>query len=593
MLEKFMKPTITMADICQRTDIKLDYLPRSMLQVRDRMRSSSLELAAGASPAQAQPITPSPPNFVSLPPDISATYNSTTLRIIMANVATTALRRASRLGLKQSFATAPLRQSQSLPRLAASTVSRTSRRSYVSETKRDNAQVNVETAIRLDKNDFMNEKGELVMPGSASALNAAGSPVAEVLKEAKLLDEGQRPIYLDMQATTPVDPRVLDAMLPFFVGVYGNPHSRTHAYGWESEKAVEEAREHVANLIGADSKEIIFTSGATESNNMSIKGVARFFGRSGKKKHIITSQTEHKCVLDSCRHLQDEGFEITYLPVQNNGLINMEELEAAIRPDTALVSIMTVNNEIGVIQPIEEIGKLCRKNKVFFHTDAAQAVGKIPLDVNAMNIDLMSISSHKIYGPKGIGACYVRRRPRVRIDPIISGGGQERGLRSGTIAPPLVVGFGEACRIAKEDMPYDSKYIKSLSDRLLKGLLALEHTTQNGDPNHFYPGCVNVSFAYVEGESLLMALKDIALSSGSACTSASLEPSYVLRALGNSDESAHSSIRFGIGRFTSEQEIDYVLKAVQERVTFLRELSPLWELVQEGIDLNTIEWSQH
>ncbi|GAP84689.1 putative cysteine desulfurase [Rosellinia necatrix] len=511
----------------------------------------------------------------------------------MANVATMALRRASRLSLGYPFTTVLSRQSQSFPRIASTTVTKASRRGYVSETKRDNAQVNTETAIRLDKKDFMNEKGELVMPGSGSALNAAGSPVAEALKGAKLMDEGQRPIYLDMQATTPVDPRVLDSMLPFFVGVYGNPHSRTHAYGWESEKAVEDAREHVANLIGADPKEIIFTSGATESNNMSIKGVARFFGRSGKKKHIITSQTEHKCVLDSCRHLQDEGFDVTYLPVQNNGLINMQELEAAIRPDTALVSIMTVNNEIGVIQPIEEIGKLCRKNKVFFHTDAAQAVGKIPLDVNAMNIDLMSISSHKIYGPKGIGACYVRRRPRVRIDPIISGGGQERGLRSGTIAPPLVVGFGEACRIAKEDMQYDSRYIKSLSDRLLKGLLALEHTTQNGDPNHFYPGCVNVSFAYVEGESLLMALKDIALSSGSACTSASLEPSYVLRALGNSDESAHSSIRFGIGRFTSVQEIDYVLKAVQERVTFLRELSPLWELVQEGIDLNTIEWSQH
>ena len=266
------------------------------------------------------------------------------------------------------------------------------------------------------------------------------------------MEEGQRPIYLDMQATTPVDPRVLDAMIPFYVGVYGNPHSRTHAYGWESEKAVEEAREHVASLIGADPKEIIFTSGATESNNMSIKGVARFFGRSGKKKHIITTQTEHKCVLDSCRHLQDDGFEITYLPVQNNGLIKMEELEAAIRPDTALVSIMAVNNEIGVIQPIEEIGKLCRQKKVFFHTDAAQAVGKIPLDVNAMNIDLMSISSHKIYGPMGIGACYVRRRPRVRLDPIITGGGQERGLRSGTLAPPLVIGFGEACRIAKEEM---------------------------------------------------------------------------------------------------------------------------------------------
>lgn len=266
------------------------------------------------------------------------------------------------------------------------------------------------------------------------------------------MEEGQRPIYLDMQATTPVDPRVLDAMIPYYVGVYGNPHSRTHAYGWESEKAVEEAREHIASLIGADPKEIILTSGATESNNMSIKGVARFFGRSGKKRHIITTQTEHKCVLDSCRHLQDEGFEVTYLPVQNNGLINMDDLKAAIRPETALVSIMAVNNEIGVIQPLEEIGKLCRQNKIFFHTDAAQAVGKIELDVNAMNIDLMSISSHKIYGPKGIGACYVRRRPRVRLDPLITGGGQERGLRSGTLAPPLVVGFGEACRIAKQEM---------------------------------------------------------------------------------------------------------------------------------------------
>jgi cysteine desulfurase len=270
------------------------------------------------------------------------------------------------------------------------------------------------------------------------------------------MDEGQRPIYLDMQATTPLDPRVLDAMLPFYAGLYGNPHSRTHAYGWETDKAVEEARQHAAALIGADPKEIIFTSGATESNNMSIKGVARFFGRAGKKRHIITSQTEHKCVLDSCRHLQDEGFDVTYLPVQPSGLINMEELEAAIRPDTALVSIMAVNNETGVIQPLEEIGKLCRSKKVFFHTDGAQAVGKIPIDVNKMNIDLMSISSHKIYGPKGMGACYVRRRPRVRIDPIISGGGQERGLRSGTLAPALVVGFGEACRIAKEEMAVSS-----------------------------------------------------------------------------------------------------------------------------------------
>ena len=272
------------------------------------------------------------------------------------------------------------------------------------------------------------------------------------------MDEGERPIYLDMQATTPLDPRVLDAMLPFYTGLYGNPHSRTHAYGWETDKAVEQAREDIANLIGADPKEIIFTSGATESNNMSIKGVARFFGRSGKKKHIITSQTEHKCVLDSCRHLQDEGFEVTYLPVQSNGLISMEQLEAAMRPDTALVSIMAVNNEIGVIQPLEQIGKLCRSKKVFFHTDAAQAVGKIPMDVNAMHIDLMSISAHKIYGPNGIGACYVRRRPRVRIDPIISGGGQERGLRSGTLAPALVVGFGEACRIAKRDMEVSFTY---------------------------------------------------------------------------------------------------------------------------------------
>jgi len=266
------------------------------------------------------------------------------------------------------------------------------------------------------------------------------------------MDEGQRPIYLDMQATTPLDPRVLDAMLPYYTGVFGNPHSRTHAYGWESEHAVEEAREHIAKLIGADPKEIIFTSGATESNNMSIKGVARFFGRSGKKKHIITSQTEHKCVLDSCRHLQDEGFDVTYLPVNNKGLIDLDELKKAIRPDTALVSIMAVNNEIGVIQPMAEIGKICRQNKVFFHTDAAQAVGKIPLDVNTLNVDLMSISSHKIYGPKGIGACYVRRRPRVRLEPLISGGGQERGLRSGTLAPALVVGFGEACRIAAEEM---------------------------------------------------------------------------------------------------------------------------------------------
>jgi len=460
----------------------------------------------------------------------------------------------------------------------------------VTETRRDNAQVQSESAIRIDRKE-LDKSGLTISSEDGSSQHV--SPMADVLSQATVMDEGQRPIYLDMQATTPVDPRVLDAMMPYFTNIYGNPHSRTHAYGWESEKAVEDARAHIAALIGADPKEIIFTSGATESNNMSIKGAARFLKRGGIKKHIITSQTEHKCVLDSCRHLQDEGFKITYLPVQNNGLIDLAQLEDAIRHDTALVSIMAVNNEIGVIQPMAEIGALCRKKKVYFHTDAAQAVGKIPLDVNAMNIDLMSISSHKIYGPKGIGACYVRRRPRVRLEPLISGGGQERGLRSGTLAPPLAVGFGEACRIAKEEMDYDTKRVKYLSDRLLKGLLAMEHTAQNGDSEKFYPGCVNVSFAYVEGESLLMALKDIALSSGSACTSASLEPSYVLRALGNSDESAHSSIRFGIGRFTTEEEIDYVLKAVTERVGFLRELSPLWELVQEGVDLDTIEWSQH
>ena len=331
-----------------------------------------------------------------------------------------------------------------------------SSRSYVSETKAGSAQVSVDTAVKAEQKEFMRQAGvqpqNAQLPASALDGNTAMSPSAGILKQATIVDDGNRPIYLDMQATTPTDPRVLDAMLPFLTGLYGNPHSRTHAYGWETEKAIEQAREYVANLIGADSKEIVFTSGATESNNMSIKGVARFFGRSGKKKHIVTTQTEHKCVLDSCRHLQDEGYEVTYLPVQYNGLIRLEDLEAAIRPDTALISIMTVNNEIGVIQPVKEIGQICRSRKVFFHTDAAQAVGKIAIDVNEWNVDLMSISGHKIYGPKGIGACYVRRRPRVRLDPIITGGGQERGLRSGTLAPHLVVGFGEACRIAKQDM---------------------------------------------------------------------------------------------------------------------------------------------
>ena len=314
----------------------------------------------------------------------------------------------------------------------------------------------MDTTLRQEQQNFLNETGlspkQTSLPSSGVSADAALSPSAGILKQATVMDEGTRPIYLDMQATTPTDPRVLDAMLPYFTGLYGNPHSRTHAYGWETDSAVERARQHIADLIGADAKEIIFTSGATESNNMSVKGVARFFKKGGKKNHIITCQTEHKCVLDSCRHLQDEGFEVTYLPVQANGLVDMAELEAAMRPETCLVSIMTVNNEIGVVQPVEEIGRLCRSKKVYFHTDAAQAVGKIPLDVNKMNVDLMSISGHKIYGPKGIGACYVRRRPRVRIDPIISGGGQERGLRSGTLAPPLIIGMGEAARICKEEM---------------------------------------------------------------------------------------------------------------------------------------------
>ncbi|KAL8714504.1 MAG: hypothetical protein Q9225_006552 [Loekoesia sp. 1 TL-2023] len=515
----------------------------------------------------------------------------------MSNIAPISIRQASRLCCKGvSSSTRRLRNSPHLRPLGPC-ANRHSHRTYVSTTKPDRADVQVDTAIRADQHAFTAQTGALPenvkVPGTGVSADAMMSPAAGILKQATVMDEGTRPIYLDMQATTPTDPRVLDAMLPFLTGLYGNPHSRTHAYGWETEKAAEQARENVASLIGADPKEIIFTSGATESNNLSIKGVARFFGRSGKKKHIITSQTEHKCVLDSCRHLQTEGFDVTYLPVQHNGIIDLKELEAAIREDTALVSIMTVNNETGVIQPSKEIGKLCRSKKVFFHTDGAQAVGKIPINVDEWNVDLMSISAHKIYGPKGIGACYVRRRPRVRLDPIISGGGQERGLRSGTLAPHLVAGFGEACRIAKEEMEYDSKRIRALSDRLLSGLLSLGHTSLNGDPEQHYPGCVNVSFAYVEGESLLMALKDIALSSGSACTSASLEPSYVLRALGNSDESAHSSIRFGIGRFTTESEIDYVLKAVKDRVTFLRELSPLWELVQEGVPLDSVQWSQH
>jgi len=401
-----------------------------------------------------------------------------------------------------------------------------------------------------------------------------------------------RPLYLDAQATTPLDPRVLDVMMPYMTSFYGNPHSRTHAFGWESEKAVEKARVQVASLIKADPKEIVFTSGATESNNMAIKGVAKFYEE--KKKHIITTQTEHKCVLDSCRYLESQGFQITYLPVKTNGLIDLELLAKTIRPETSLVSVMMVNNEIGVRQPIEEIGQICRSKKVFLHTDAAQAIGKIPLDVNKMNIDLMSISGHKIYGPKGVGALYVRRKPRVRIEPIQSGGGQERGMRSGTVPTALVVGLGAAAEVCEDELEFDHKRISELAKRLIDRITGeLTHVSINGDPDKRYPGCVNISFSFVEGESLLMACKDIALSSGSACTSASLEPSYVLRALGLDDELAHSSIRFGISRFTTVNEIDYVAETAIKHVKRLRAMSPLWEMVEEGIDLKSIKWTQH
>ena len=402
-----------------------------------------------------------------------------------------------------------------------------------------------------------------------------------------------RPAYLDFQATTPQDPRVLDAMLPFMMGRYGNPHSRTHSFGWETEAAVESAREEIAQLIGCSSKEIVFTSGATESNNMAIKGIARFHKKSGKN-HLITTQTEHKCVLDSCRALEMEGFSVTYLPVQTNGLVDMNLLASSIRPgETVCVSIMGVNNEIGVVQPLAEIGALCRSKKVYFHSDLAQMAGKMPVDVNALNIDMASLSSHKIYGPKGIGALYVRRKPRVRIDPIMSGGGQERGLRSGTLAPALCVGMGAAARICREDLDFDSKWITHLSNKLRKGIEEkIPEVVLNGDAARRYPGNLNFSFACVEGESLLMALKNIAVSSGSACTSASLEPSYVLRAIGTDDEMAHSSIRFGIGRFTTEEEVDLTIDLLAKHVSRLREMSPLWEMVQEGIDLKSIEWTQ-
>eukprot|EP00808_Paulinella_micropora_P025600 g19968.t1 len=398
-----------------------------------------------------------------------------------------------------------------------------------------------------------------------------------------------RSLYLDMQATTPMDPRVLDAMLPFMNSQYGNPHSRTHSYGWESEKAVETAREQLASLIGADPKEIIFTSGATESNNIAIKGISQFYKT---KKHIITTSTEHKCVLDSCRYLEQQGYEVTYLPVQQNGLISLEVLEAAIREETGLVSVMTVNNEIGVVQPIAEIAALCKKKGVKFHTDAAQAVGKLPVDVNTLGVDCMSISAHKFYGPKGIGALYVRRRPRLRLVPQMNGGGQERGMRSGTLPTPLCVGMGAAAAVAAKEMEADSRHVSALSHKLMSAIMEkIPQVVLNGDAVHRYPGNLNLSFACVEGESLLMALKEIAVSSGSACTSASLEPSYVLRALGVSEDMAHTSLRFGLGRFTTEEEVQYAIDLLTFHVARLRDMSPLWEMVQEGIDLKTIKWT--
>ncbi len=401
-----------------------------------------------------------------------------------------------------------------------------------------------------------------------------------------------QPIYLDYQATTPMDPRVLDAMMPYFTTKFGNPASRSHSYGWEAEEAVETARAQVAKIIGADEKEIVFTSGATESNNLAIKGVAQFY--KDRRNHIVTLVTEHKCVLDTCRHLEQEGFDVTYLPVEKSGLVDLEKLRAAVTDKTVLVSVMAVNNEIGVIQPLKEIGAICREKGAFFHTDCAQAVGKIKLDVEEMNIDLMSISGHKIYGPKGIGALYVRRRPRVRLVAMINGGGQERGFRSGTLPTPLCVGLGEACAIATKEMDSEAERLRGLRDRFLGKLQErLPEIYVNGDLEQRIPGNLNISFAFVEGESLIMGIKSLSVSSGSACTSASLEPSYVLRALGVEEEMAHTSLRIGFGRFTSEQEIDRAVDDIARHVTKLREMSPLWEMHLEGVDIKSIEWAAH
>jgi len=399
------------------------------------------------------------------------------------------------------------------------------------------------------------------------------------------------PIYMDYGATTPVDPRVVDAMIPWLREHFGNPASRSHAWGWEAEEAVERARGQVADLIGADPREIVWTSGATESNNLALKGAAHFYSTRGK--HLVTVKTEHKCVLDTMRELERQGFEVTYLDVQENGLVDLEAFKAALRPDTILASVMFVNNEIGVIQDVAALGAICREKGIIFHVDAAQATGKVDIDLRALPIDLMSLASHKTYGPKGIGALYVRRKPRVRIEAQMHGGGQERGMRSGTLPTHQIVGMGEAFRIAKEEMGAERERIRALQQRLYAGLAGIEQVFVNGDMERRVPHNLNISFNYVEGESLIMGVKGIAVSSGSACTSASLEPSYVLRALGRSDELAHSSLRMTIGRFTTEEEIDSAVRQLKETVARLRELSPLWDMYRDGIDISAIQWAAH
>lgn len=399
------------------------------------------------------------------------------------------------------------------------------------------------------------------------------------------------PIYMDYSATTPVDPRVVDKMIPYLREQFGNPASRSHSYGWDAERAVEEARENVAALVNADPREIIWTSGATESDNLAIKGAAHFYKSKGK--HIITVKTEHKAVLDTCRELEREGFEVTYLDVKDDGLIDLDVFKAALRPDTILVSVMSVNNEIGVVQDIEAIGEITREKGIIFHVDAAQATGKVVIDLQKLKVNLMSFSAHKTYGPKGIGALYVRRKPRIRIEAQMHGGGHERGMRSGTLATHQIVGMGEAFRIAREEMATENERIRMLRDRLLRGLSEMEETYVNGDMEQRVPHNLNISFNFVEGESLIMAVKDVAVSSGSACTSASLEPSYVLRALGRNDELAHSSIRFTVGRFTTEQDVDYVINLLKTKISKLRDLSPLWEMYKDGIDISTIQWAAH